>query len=100
MYPGMYVKAVNPLKTTKGFTLVEALLSVVLLGLVATGIATLYVSGLQSLNAQDDRMLLDSALRSRMEVLVSTNFDALSDGSEVVNVNGQNFTITWSKVSL
>ena len=96
----MYVKAVNPLKTTKGFTLVEALLSVVLLGLVATGIATLYVSGLQSLNAQDDRMLLDSALRSRMEVLVSTNFDALSDGSEVVNVNGQNFTITWTVVNV
>ena len=67
---------------------------------MVTGIATLYASGLQSLNTQDDRMLLDSALRSRMEVLVGTNFTALSAGSEVVNVNGQNYTINWNVVSI
>jgi prepilin-type N-terminal cleavage/methylation domain-containing protein len=89
-------KNLNLLRTTKGFTLVEVLLSVALLGLMVTGIATLYVSGLQSLNAQDDRMLLDSRLRSRMEVLVSTDFDALAGGSEMITVNGQNFTVTWN----
>jgi len=93
-------KNVNPLRTTKGFTLVEALLSVALLGLMVTGIATLYVSGLQSLDGQDDRMLLDSELRSRMEVLVSTDFGALSDDSEVVTVNGQNYTIAWTVVNV
>jgi len=90
----------NPFKTYRGFTLVEALLSVALLGLMATGIATLYASGLQSLSTQDDRMLLDSALRSRMEVLVGTKFDALSDSSEVVTVNGQNYTIAWTVVNV
>ena len=89
-------KNVNPLRTTKGFTLVEALLSVALLGLMVTGITTLYVSGLQSLDGQGDCMLLDSELRSRMEVLVSTDFGALSDDSEVVTVNGQNYTIAWT----
>ena len=89
-------KVTNSLKTCSGFTLVEALLSVALLGLMVTGIATLYVSGLQSLDGQDDRMLLDSALRSRMEVLVGTDFGALSDDSEVVTVNGQNYTIAWT----
>ena len=93
-------KNFNPLRTTKGFTLVEALLSVALLGLMVTGIATLYVSGLQSLDGQDDRMLLDSALRSRMEVLVGTDFGALSDDSEVVTVNGQNYTIAWTVVNV
>jgi hypothetical protein len=41
-------------------------------------------------------MLIDSQLRSRMEVLVSTDFDMLANGSEVVTVNGQNFTVNWN----
>ena len=41
-------------------------------------------------------MLLDSRLRSRMEVLVSTDFDALAGGSEMITVNGQNFTVNWN----
>ena len=100
MYPTKYAKAINPLNSSDAFTLVEVLLSVALLGLMVTGIATMYVSGLQSLNTQDDRMLLDSALRSRMEVLVGTDFAALSPGSEVVNVNGQNYTISWTVMTV
>jgi hypothetical protein len=41
-------------------------------------------------------MLIDSHLRSRMEVLVGTDFGMLVNGSEVVTVNGQNYTITWT----
>jgi prepilin-type N-terminal cleavage/methylation domain-containing protein len=89
-------KNINLLTTSSGFTLVEVLVSVALLGLMVTGIGALYVSGLQSLNAQDDRMLLDSQLRSRMEVLVGTDFDALAGGSEMITVNGQNFTVNWN----
>ena len=83
-----------------GFTLVEALLSVALLALVASTIAAPYIAGLQSLDGQNDRMLLDNALRSRMEVLVSTDFDSLSNGSEVVIVKGANYTISWTVVNL
>ena len=93
-------KSINPFKNCIGFTLVEVLLSVALLGLMVPGIGALYVSGLQSLNAQNVRMLLDSRLRSRMEVLVGTAFGSLSDGSEVVTVNGQNYTINWSVVPI
>ncbi len=85
-------------KNCCGFTLVEILLSVILLGLMITGISALYISGLQALNTQDDRILLDSHLRSRMEVLVGTEFATLSNGSEVVTVNGQNYTINWNVV--
>ena len=81
-----------------GFTLVEALLSVALLALVASTVAAPYITGLQSLDGQNDLMLLDSALRSRMEVLVSTDFSSLSAGSEVVTVNGQSYTINWNVV--
>ncbi len=93
-------KNISLLTTSGGFSLVEVLLSVALLGLMVTGIGALYVSGLQSLNAQNDRMLLDSQLRSRMEVLVSTDFGSLSDDSEVVTVNGQNYTMNWSVVPI
>ena len=89
-------KNVNPFKNCIGFTLVEVLLSVALLGLMVPAIGALYVSGLQSLDRQDDRMLIDSQLRSRMEILVSTDFDALAGGSEIITVNGQNFTVTWN----
>lgn len=90
----------RPSKNCRGFTLVEALISVVLLGLMISGISALYISGLQSLNAHDDRMLLDSRLRSRMEMLVGTEFATLSNGSEVVSINGQNYTINWNVVSI
>ncbi len=83
-------------KSCFGFTLVEVLVSVALLGFMATGISALYLSGFQSLDAQNDRMLLDSRLRSRMEVLVGTDFGTLSNGSEVVGINGQNYTINWT----
>lgn len=86
------------LNSPSGFTLLEAMLSVALLALLAVGIAAPYLSGFQALNLQADRMLLDSRLRSRMEVLVSTDFHSLSNGSEVVAVGGQNFTINWTVV--
>ena len=89
----------STIKSQKGFTLLEAMLSVVLLGLVAFGISAPYLSGFQALDMQADRMLLDSHMRSRMETLVSTDFDALGNGSEVVTVRGQNYTITWTVVN-
>ena len=64
--------------------------------LFALGISAPYISGFQALDVQADHMLIDSQLRSRMEVLVSTDFDTLANGSEVVTVNGQNFTVNWN----
>ncbi len=88
-------------KSCSGFTLVEVLVSVVLLGFMATGISAMYLSGFRSLDAQADRMLLDSRLRSRMEVLVGTDFATLSnDGLEGVSINGHNYTINWTIASI
>ena len=92
--------ATEELKASVGFTLVEVIFSVVLLGLIATGIAYPYTTGQQSVDMRDDRMLLDNYLRSRMEILVSTDFGTLSDGSAAVTVNGENYTITWTVVNM
>jgi prepilin-type N-terminal cleavage/methylation domain-containing protein len=89
-------KALNRTNTCSGFTLVEVLLAVVFLALLATAFSTVYSSGFQTLDVQIDRMLLDSELRSRMEVLVGTGFDSLSNDSENVSVNGNSYTITWT----
>jgi prepilin-type N-terminal cleavage/methylation domain-containing protein len=91
-----FFNATTRLRTSDGFTLIEALLSVALLALVAAGISAPYISGFQALDAQADRMLLDSSLRSTMEVLVSKDFGALSSGSQVETINGTNYTITWT----
>jgi prepilin-type N-terminal cleavage/methylation domain-containing protein len=84
------------IRTCGGFTLVETMVSVVILGLIAMGISGPYLSGLQSLDVQAERMSLDSRLRGRMEVLVGMDFDSISSGSEVVTVRGKNYTLTWT----
>ena len=74
----------------------EALFSVALLGLMASGVTTMYISGLQSLDAQSDRALLESRLRGRMEEIVGRQFDLVTSGTTNVIVRGTNYTINWS----
>jgi len=89
-------KIISRLKTTGGFTLVEALFSVAILGLMASGITFMYTSGLQSLDAQSDRALIESRLRGRMEDLVGRQFDLVTSGTTNVIVRGTNYTINWT----
>ena len=89
-------KIINRLKTSGGFTLVEALFSVAILGLMASCITIMYTSGLQSLDAQSDRALLESRLRGRMEELVGRQFALVTSGTTNVTVRGTNYTINWS----
>ena len=76
--------------------MVEALLAIVVLAFAAAVMTGLYVSGLQAMDAQTDRMTLDSSLRSRMEFLLSQNFDQLTNGTDTISVNGQNYTLSWT----
>jgi prepilin-type N-terminal cleavage/methylation domain-containing protein len=73
----MLRKIIKISQRSDGFTLVEAMLSLVILGLLAATMGTVYSSANQSLAVQTDHMLLDSALRSRMEFLMGTPFDDL-----------------------
>ena len=78
----------------------EVLLSVAFLGLLATATSTVYITGLQTMEEQAQRMLLDSKLRSRMELLVGTAFSSLSNGTEPVTINGTGYTINWTVAAI
>lgn len=78
-----------------GFTLIEALLSVVILGGMAAAVSALYMSGLDTVAAQGDAMLIDSHMRSRMEQLLATPFVSLANGNEVVTVGDDTYTLDW-----
>jgi len=96
----MLQKTVKIINNADGFSLLEALVSVVLLGLLAITVATVYSAGNKSLAVQTERMMLDSKLRSRMEYLMGTDFSALGDGSESVTINGNSYQIVWSVVPI
>ena len=87
-------------QSDSAFTLIEVLLSVVFLGLLASATSSVFFTGFQSMDAQIERILLDSKLRSRMEVLLGTSFSALSSSFEVVAVNGNNYTIDWTVATI
>jgi prepilin-type N-terminal cleavage/methylation domain-containing protein len=82
--------------TQRGFTLLEVVIAVVILALMVSGISAMYYSGFQSLDTEDEIMILDSRLRGKMEQLVSQPFDGLTNGSESVTVKGKNHTINWT----
>jgi type II secretory pathway pseudopilin PulG len=92
----MYSKIPKNICRAAGFTLVEALFAVAIMGLLGIAVSALYASGTKSLDLISDRALLDSHLRSRLEMLISTDFYALGNGTEVLNVNGNTYTIKWS----
>ena len=84
------------INTNSGFSLVEVLLSVVLLGLLASVIMYMNSSSYAVIDEEAIRIPLDGYLRSRMELLEGKAFADLSDGSEIVTVKGQSYTINWS----
>jgi hypothetical protein len=81
---------------TDGFTLIEALMSAVILGMMSAVISALFISGIQTMEADLETVPLDSALRSKMEYLISLSFDQLNDGSETVTIDGTDYTMVWT----
>jgi hypothetical protein len=82
-----------------GVTLIESLLSIVLLALTVGGVSALFSSGLLALDQGEQVMLLESAMRSQMETLISRPFgEVLFEGSgeEIVSVGGVDHKIAWS----
>lgn len=79
-----------------GFTMVEVLLSIVILGFSTAAISEIYFAGFNAMEARVVGGQLDSAMRSRMERLLASKFDALSDGSEIITVEGESYTVAWT----
>lgn len=84
----------------RGFTLIEALLSITTLALAATGLATLYASGHRAIAYQAEDTLLCSALRSEMELAIATPFDDLANSETPIVIMGQTYTSTVSVTAI
>lgn len=85
-----------PLFSGHGFTLVEALVSAVILTFACTIMVGLYYTGLQTIQAQSDRSALDSVLRSQMEILISEKFDSVVGGTTTTTVSGIVYNVDWT----
>jgi prepilin-type N-terminal cleavage/methylation domain-containing protein len=80
----------------RGFTLVEVLLSILILGFAVVTVSEVYTAGLNALGARVVDGQLDSTLRSQMERLLALKFDQLADGSRAVTVEGEPYTLAWT----
>lgn len=83
-------------RSTAGFTLVEALISAVVLALAATAMASLYYGGILAMETQSVQTVLDGYLRSRMEWHISQKLDRIASGSETITVGGKSYTLQWT----
>ncbi len=83
-------------KTTDGFTLVEALFLILLLGMMLVSITGVYFSSSHAPHKDENRLPLESRLRDRMEEIISRSFDDIVDGSDSVAINGMIHTISWT----
>lgn len=89
-------KILYSLENKNGFTLVEAMISIVLLAIMGVSITMPYTSGSQALNAVSDQIHMDQVLKSRMEILVGTDFDSLRTWFDMVVVGSQTYLLFWS----
>ena len=80
----------------RGFTFVEVLIAMVILGLSAVAVGSVYTSGVQALDMQNVDVRLDSALRSKMEYLLAFDWSQLTGGNETVTVRGVDYTLEWA----
>jgi len=83
-------------QNVRGFTLVEVIFAILLLGMMAMGITHVYYSSMNTMHAEEALVPLDSRLRGRMEEIISRPYGAITDGSESVTINGESHTITWT----
>lgn len=82
----------------RGTTLIEVLLSVVILGFSVVAISDAYHTGLRALDAHRYEAQLDARLRSRLELLLAERFATLGTGQASEVVAGTTETVAWTVV--
>lgn len=80
-----------------GFTLIESLIALMVLGLMAVFIVGLYSASLQNIQSQRERMETDALLRGKVEELLATSFNELPENevSKDYTVRGTIYTLSW-----
>lgn len=84
--------------STEGFTLVEVIFSILLLGIMVVSITGAYFVSMNAFSAEEDLCTMDSRLQDRMDEIISRSFDAIVDGSDSLTINGQSHIITWTVI--
>lgn len=84
------------LRRRRGYTLIEAIMSLVLLSITALSVSAVFTMGLEVQQAQSDSIEASSLLRSQMEFLLSVPFANIASGTAAKTVGGISKTITWT----
>ena len=79
-----------------GFTLIEAIVSIAIVGLIAVAVSGILGSGFRSLETRQDHVMIDSILRSRMERLLAQHFELLADGTDSLQIHGVTRVVAWN----
>ena len=81
-----------------GFSLIEAILAIATLALLGGAVTTLYISGTRALQGGSQELLLQSSLRSEMEVEMSKDFFQLKNKTNLVSIARQGVTNVYEAV--
>jgi hypothetical protein len=76
--------------------LIEAMVSIVVVGLIAVAVSGILGSGIRGLDLRREHFEVDSVLRSRMERLLAQKFEHLADGTDSLLVNGELRVVAWN----
>lgn len=82
--------------TEKGFTLLEALLSITILAIAATTISYAFTVGFKANEDKVKNLEKSSYARGMMELNNAVDFSMATSGSDTVTVQGQPVTRTWT----
>ena len=82
-------------RLSRGFTLIEALLSSVVMAVTVMAVSAMFYSGFQNLD--DEARLLEKVnyASGKMDELISTEFSDITSGNDQVTVGGEQITRRW-----
>jgi hypothetical protein len=80
----------------EGFTLVEVIFMILLLGMMIVSITGVYFTSSYALGTEKKQLPLESRLRDRIEEITRRSFDNIVAGSDSVTINGKIHTISWT----
>ncbi|MGD9249054.1 MAG: hypothetical protein PVI60_13910, partial [Desulfobacteraceae bacterium] len=83
-------------KPMEGFTLVEVIFMILLLGMMIVSITGVYFTSSYALGTEKKQLPLESRLRDRIEEITRRSFDNIVAGSDSVTINGKIHTISWT----
>lgn len=88
--------SVRRLRASRGFTLIEVVVAIVMLAFGVLASASLTAALMKSNRGVTNRTRAVEVLREKVEELQSVTYPALGNGSDAVTVRGIAFSRTWT----